>query len=369
MPKAQETVLEIDLKALKHNFDHLKSRLNSNTKFMAVVKAFAYGSDACELANYLQNQAVDYFAVAFVHEGVKLREAGITKPILVLHPQAANFKILIDNCLEPNLYNAKILNEFIAIASTEKLNHYPIHIKFNTGLNRLGFSENEVNTVVSKVKETSAVKIQSVFSHLAASEDLNERDFTLNQIEKFKNITEALTKAMGYKPLLHICNTSGILNYSEAHFDMVRSGIGMYGFGNSEKENKNFKPIGTLKTIISQIHEINKGESVGYNRAFKTDAFLRTATLPIGHADGIGRQYGKGKGYVIINNQKAYIIGNVCMDMIMVNVTDFDCKEGDEVIVFGPNNTAENLAETANTISYELITGISQRVKRVFIGY
>ncbi|MFG6685240.1 alanine racemase [Mariniflexile sp. HNIBRBA6329] len=369
MPKAQETVLEIDLKALKHNFDHLKSRLNSNTKFMAVVKAFAYGSDACELANYLQNQAVDYFAVAFVHEGVKLREAGITKPILVLHPQAANFKILIDNCLEPNLYNAKILNEFIAIASAEKLNHYPIHIKFNTGLNRLGFSENEVNTVVSKVKETSAVKIQSVFSHLAASEDLNERDFTLNQIEKFKNITEALTKAMGYKPWLHICNTSGILNYPEAHFDMVRSGIGMYGFGNSEKENKNFKPIGTLKTIISQIHEINKGESVGYNRAFKTDAFLRTATLPIGHADGIGRQYGKGKGYVIINNQKAYIIGNVCMDMIMVNVTDIDCKEGDEVIVFGSNTTAENLAETANTISYELITGISQRVKRVFVGY
>lgn len=368
MPKAQETVLEIDLKALKHNFDHLKSRLNSNTKFMAVVKAFAYGSDACELANYLQNLAVDYFAVAFVHEGVKLREAGITKPILVLHPQVANFKILIENCLEPNLYNSKILNEFIAIASTEKQNDYPIHIKFNTGLNRLGFSENEVNYIVSKVKETSTVKIKSVFSHLAASEDLNEREFTLNQIEKFKNITEILTNAIGYKPLLHICNTSGILNYPEAHFDMVRSGIGMYGFGNSEKENKNFKPIGTLKTIISQIHEINKGESVGYNRAFKTDAFLRTATLPIGHADGIGRQYGKGKGYVIINNQKAYIIGNVCMDMIMVNVTNIDCKEGDEVIVFGPNHTAENLAETANTISYELITGISQRVKRVFVG-
>lgn len=367
MPKAQETVLEIDLKALKYNFEHLKSRVNSTTKFMAVVKAFAYGNDACQIANYLQNQPVDYFAVAFVHEGVQLRNAGITKPILVLHPQAANFKTLIDNCLEPNLYNTKILNEFMAIASAEKQNNYPIHIKFNTGLNRLGFSENDVDYIVSKVNETSAVKIKSVFSHLAASEDLNERHFTINQIEKFKNITETLINAIGYKPLLHICNTSGILNYPEGHLDMVRSGIGLYGFGNSEKENKYFKPIGTLKTIISQIHTVEKGESVGYNRAFKSDALLRTATLPIGHADGIGRQYGKGKGYVIINNQKAYILGNVCMDMIMVNVTNIDCSEGNEVIVFGSNITAENLAETAGTISYELITGISQRVKRVFL--
>lgn len=368
MLKAQETVLEIDLKALKHNFDHLKSRISNNTKFMAVVKAFAYGSDACEIANYLQKLPVDYFAVAFVQEGIQLRGAGITKPILVLHPQAVNFNILIENCLEPSIYNAKILNEFIATASAEKLKDYPIHIKFNTGLNRLGFSESDVDTIISTVNKSTSVKIESVFSHLAASEDLNEKDFTLNQIKKFKNITENMTKQMGYKPLLHMCNTSGILNYPEAHFDMVRSGIGLYGFGNSEKENKNFKPIGTLKTIISQIHAIEKGESIGYNRAYKTDAFLRTATLPIGHADGIGRQYGKGKGYVIINNQKAYILGNVCMDMIMVDVTNIDCKEGDEVIVFDCETTAENLALTANTISYELITAISQRVKRVFVG-
>ena len=275
MLKAQETVLEIDLKALKHNFDHLKSRISNNTKFMAVVKAFAYGSDACEIANYLQKLPVDYFAVAFVHEGIQLRGAGITKPILVLHPQAVNFNILIENCLEPSIYNAKILNEFIATALAEKLNDYPIHIKFNTGLNRLGFSESDVDTIISTVNKSTSVKIESVFSHLAASEDLNERDFTLNQIKKFKSITENMTEQMGYKPLLHMCNTSGILNYPEAHFDMVRSGIGLYGFGNSEKENKNFKPIGTLKTIISQIHAIEKGESVGYNRAYKTDTFLR----------------------------------------------------------------------------------------------
>ncbi|WP_445737993.1 alanine racemase [Mariniflexile sp.] len=372
MPKAQETVLEIDLNALKHNFEHLKSRLHNDTMFMAVVKAFAYGSDACTIANYLQNLQADYFAVAFVHEGVQLRKAGITTPILVLHPQSANFNALIQNCLEPNLYNIKILNEFIAIASAEKLSEYPIHVKFNTGLNRLGFAENDVDAIVSKVKGTSAVKIKSVFSHLAASEDLNEKTFTLNQIEKFKAIAKNITQQIGYKPLLHLCNTSGILNYPEAHFDMVRSGIGLYGFGipiaiGTEKDNKNLKPIGTLKTIISQIHSIEKGESIGYNRAFTADAFLRSATLPIGHADGIGRQYGKGKGYVIINNQRAYILGNVCMDMIMVDVTNIDCKEGDEVIVFGPSNTAENLSETASTISYELITAISQRVKRIFV--
>ena len=368
MPRVHETVLEIDLNALKHNFEHLKSRLNNNTKFMAVVKAFAYGSDACEIANYLQTLNVDYFAVAFVHEGVQLRKAGITKPILVLHPQTANFNALIDNCLEPNLYNAKILKEFIAIASAEKQKEYPVHIKFNTGLNRLGFSESDAEYVASKVKESASVKIKSIFSHLAASEDLNEKAFTLNQIEKFKRIAHKVTDQIGYKPLLHICNTSGVLNYPDAHFDMVRCGIGLYGFGNSLKENKNFKPISTLKTIISQIHDIEKGESVGYNRAFKTDEFLRSATLPIGHADGIGRQYGKGKGYVIINNKRAYILGNVCMDMIMVDVTNIDCKEGDEVIVFGLNTTAENLAETAKTISYELITAISQRVKRNFVG-
>lgn len=367
MPKAQETVLEIDLKALQHNYTYLKSKLNKDTKFLAVVKAFAYGSDACELANFLQNLGADYFAVAYIAEGVALRKAGITKPILVLHPQAVNFKTLIDNCLEPSIYNTKILNEFIAIASAEKQHHYPIHIKFNTGLNRLGFDENDIESVVSKIKETSSIKITSVFSHLAASEDLNETAFTKNQIKSFKTIANNITNALGYKPMLHLCNTSGVLNYPEAHFDMVRSGIGLYGFGNSEKENAHFKPIGTLKTIISQIHTLKKGDSLGYNRSFISNETTKTATLPIGHADGLGRQYGKGKGFVIINGQKAPIIGNVCMDMIMVNITHIDCKEGDEVIVFGPNHTAEKLAETANTISYELITGISQRVKRVFL--
>jgi len=367
MPKAQETVLEIDFKALKHNFEYLKSKTKIGTKILGVVKAFAYGNDANEIALYLQSLNIDYFAVAYVQEGITLRNSGVTKPILVLHPQAINFKLLIKYCLEPSIYNTKILSEFIKIAEEENQSNYPIHIKFNTGLNRLGFNENDIVNLVSKLNKTSSIKVTSVFSHLAASEDLNEKDFTLNQIQSFKNISENIFSKLGYKPMLHLCNTSGILNYPEAHFDMVRSGIGLYGFGNSEKENKHFKPIGALKTIISQIHTINKGISVGYNRAFKSDRQIKTATLPIGHADGIGRQYGNGKGFVTINGKKAPIVGNVCMDMIMVNVTDIDCKEGDEVIVFDKKNTAEQLAETATTISYELITGISQRVKRVYL--
>ncbi|QFZ54568.1 alanine racemase [Oceanihabitans sp. IOP_32] len=367
MRKAQETTLEIDLKALKHNFEHLKSKLDSNTKFLAVVKAFAYGSDACVIANYLQDLKVDYFAVAYVNEGIALRAAGITTPILVLHPQAVNFKTCVAHCLEPSLYSSKILKEFIGFASAEKLHQYPIHLKFNTGLNRLGFGVNDIHGIASQLKKSAVVKTKSIFSHLAASEDLNEKEFSLNQIQSFKTISEKFVKAVGYKPMLHMCNTSGILNYPEAHFDMVRSGIGLYGFGNSTVENKNLKPIASLKTVISQIHHIDKGESVGYNRAFKSELPVKTATLPIGHADGIGRQYGKGKGFVTINGQKAPILGNVCMDMIMVNITNINCEEGDEAIVFDAQHTSENLAETVNSISYELLSAISQRVKRIVL--
>lgn len=369
MSKVQETILEIDLNALKHNFEYLKSKLKNNTKFLAVVKAFAYGNDADEIANYLQDLNIDYFAVAYANEGVALRQAGVTKPILVLHTLKVNFDILIENHLEPNLYNAKILNEFIAFSEARKENHYPIHIKFNTGLNRLGFWENNVDYIVSKLKATKAIKVKSLFSHLAASEDLNEEAFTNGQIGAFKTIAESFSGALGYQPMLHISNTSGVLNYPDAHFDMVRCGIGLYGYGNSEKESAHLKPIASLKTVISQIHHIEKGESVGYNRAYKSNtSSTKTATLPLGHADGISRIYGNGKGFVTINGKKAPIVGNVCMDMIMVNITDIDCKEGDEVVVFdGKTTTAETLAEHAGTISYELITSISQRVKRVII--
>jgi len=367
MPRTQETVLEIDLNALKHNFEYLKSRVSKDTKFLVVVKAFAYGSDAKEIAGYLQNLEVDYFAVAYTNEGVALRDAGINKPILVLHPQPVNYKTLIERCLEPSLYNFNSFNTFLEIALEEKQQNYPIHIKFNTGLNRLGFNKDDIDGIHNKLKESSTVKVKSIFSHLAASEDLNEKEFTNKQIEAFQAISKTFINTFGHKPMLHLCNTSGVLNYPEAHLDMVRSGIGIYGFGNSEKENKNFIPVATLKSVISQIHTIEKGETVGYNRAFKSDSALKTATIPIGHADGIGRQYGNGKGFVTIHGKPAYIVGNVCMDMIMVNITHIDCQEGDEVILFGKQPNASEFAKTANTISYELITAISQRIKRLII--
>jgi len=367
MPKVKETTLEIDLKALQHNYNYLKSRLSPSTKFLGVVKAFAYGSDSIVIAKKLESLGADYLAVAYTSEGVVLRDASIKTPILVLHPLAASFKTIIERCLEPNIYSFNTLNDFIKVAEEENQTDYPIHLKFNTGLNRLGFDLENIDNIIEILSKTKVVKVKSVFSHMAASEDLNEKSFTLKQIEAYKNIVAKLENQLGYAFTKHMCNTSGILNYPEAHFDMVRSGIGLYGFGNSEKENKHFIPIGRLKSIISQIHELKAGESLGYNMAFVADKPMKTATIPVGHADGIGRQYGKGKGFVIINNQPAPIMGNVCMDMIMVNITDIDCKEGDEVIVFDASHTAESFATTANTISYEIITAISQRVKRVVI--
>lgn len=364
MPKAQETVLEIELSALKHNFEYLQSKIQKNTKFLAVVKAFAYGHEADEIARYLQNLKVDYFAVAYTDEGVALRDAGITKPILVLHPLPIGFGAIIDRCLEPSIYNRKVLKEFLEIANEKNQKDFPIHLKFNTGLNRLGFSINDVEHIYSTLNTTETVQIKSIFSHFAASEDLSEREFMQHQITLFKEISKKFKTIFGFRPLLHMCNTSGILNYPEAHFDMVRSGIGLYGFSNSEEENKNFRPIATLKTVISQIHHVAKGETVGYNRAYRSTSAIKTATLPIGHADGIGRPYGNGKGYVTIGGKKAKILGNVCMDMIMVDVTGIECHEGDEVIVFNASYTANALAHSADTISYELLTAISQRIKR-----
>jgi alanine racemase len=367
MPKVTETILEINLNHLEHNYRYLRAKLKTKTKFLAVVKAFGYGSDAAKIAKKLEQLGVDYFAVAYIKEGVQLRDTGITTPILVLHPLASNFEELIEYCLEPSLYSPKILNEFLEVAKTLKQKEYPVHIKFNTGLNRLGFSEIDINDIFKKLDGRNEIKVTSIFSHLAASEDLNEREFTQNQIDKFDKITQAFDKKLDQEPFKHLLNTSGIINYPEAQYDMVRSGIGLYGFGNEVKIDAELKPIATLKTIISQIHKIESGETVGYNRAFASKKSKITATLPLGHADGIGRQYGNGNTFVTIHNQSAPIIGNVCMDMIMIDITNIDCEEGDEVIIFGEQPTAEYFASTSNTISYELITGISQRIKRTFI--
>ncbi|WP_010230186.1 alanine racemase [Gillisia marina] len=367
MSTVHETTLEINLKSLEHNYNYLKSKIAKDVKLMGVVKAFGYGSESAEIAKKLSALGVGYFAVAYTQEGIALRDAGITEPILVLHPQSANFEEIIERCLEPSIYSEFVLNAFIKTAEKLGQKEYPIHLKLNTGLNRLGFIAPELNKVFEYLKKSDAVKVKSIFSHLAASEDWKEREFTLQQLGKFRKMAFSIFQNLQYKPLLHIANTSGIINYPEAAFDMVRSGIGLYGFGNDEKIDENLKPIGTLKTIISQIHELAPGESVGYNRAFTASEKTMTATLPIGHADGVNRQYGNGRAGVFIKDQYAPIIGNVCMDMLMIDITGIDCKEGDEVILFGGPQHPTVFAAKGNTISYELITGISQRVKRVIV--
>lgn len=359
--------MELNFKALEHNYHYLRSKIDAGTKFLAVVKAFAYGSDATRIALHLEGLGADYFAVAYAKEGVALRQGGVTQPILVLHPQPISFVDIIEHCLEPGLYSKNVLEAFAAVARERGQTAYPVHLKLNTGLNRLGFGSADMAYMAQVLKASQQLRARSVFSHLAASEDLNERPFTQGQITAFRNMADGLDALLERPPFRHLLNTSGIINYPEAQFHMVRSGIGLYGYGNTAEEDKNLIPIATLKTVISQIHNIGPGDSVGYNRAFTTTDKRRSATLPLGHADGIGRIYGQGRSYVSINGQKAPIIGNVCMDMMMVDVTDIDCGEGDEVIVFGPGHTAASFAENVGTISYELLTGISQRVTRRYI--
>ena len=361
----KETTVEIKLKNLKKNLDYLKSKINSQTKFMAVVKAFSYGSDSRLVSKELERLGVDYLAVAYTQEGIDLRKFGIKTPILVLHPQENDFNDIINNNLEPSIYSFRILSIFIETLKKENKTTYPYQIKFNTGLNRLGFLKKDIQKLSQLIKPNLP---KYIFSHLGASEDLYEKKYTAKQIEEFLSIGKVLESELNTTLKKHLLNTSGILNYSDYQFDMVRSGIGLYGFGNDVKFKSNLKPILSLKTIISQIHEIKAGSSVGYNKGFTAKANTFIATLPIGHADGIGRQYGNGKGKVLIGDKMAEIVGNVCMDMLMVDVTELKCKEGDEVVFFDDNSySAEEFSKNGNTISYELISSISRRIKRVVV--
>ncbi len=359
-------VLEIDLKAITQNINYFKSKLQQSTKLLAVVKAFGYGSDAIAIAKLLEKEQLAYYlAVAYTHEGVALRNAGIKTPILVLHPQVQNLNLLIEYHLEPNVYSFKLLKAFTSILKDQNKKDYPIHIKINTGLNRLGFQPSEIERLIVNLVDKEAFKVHSIFSHLAASEDLNEKAFTLQQIKIFKEVSSKMLSKLENVPLLHMLNTSGIINYaSEAQFDMVRLGIGMFGLANSSKETNKLQNVLTLKSVISQIQELEKGSSIGYNRALITSKAIKIATIPIGHADGISRNLGNNKGCVYINNQQAPIIGNVCMDMILVDITTIHCKEGDVVILFDTQDRLELMAKKADTISYEILTALSQRIRR-----
>ena len=332
---------------------------------MAIVKAGGYGSDSVEIAKKLESIGVDYFAVAFTNEGIDLRKAGIKTPILVLLPQVESIKNIIDYNLEASLYSFYFLENFIDYVNKREAKKCFCHFKINTGLNRVGFSEYQINDAVEKIKICKPIKLAGIYSHLAATDDLNETKFTNSQINLFKKLSSKIKSQVSYDPILHMSNTSGIFNYPECEFDMVRSGIGLYGYNNYL--NKELRPVHTLKSIISQIIEAKKGDSIGYNRAFFCEDQIRVGVIPLGHADGISRTFSKNV-YVVINNKKAKVIGNICMDVLMVNLNGIKSEEGDEVIIFDEENNAEFFAKTVGTISYEILTNLSKRIERKFIS-
>lgn len=363
--KTHETVLEINLNAISHNLNYYRTKLTPETKLMVMVKAFGYGYGGFEIAKLLEHHKVDYLGVAFADEGISLKSAGINVPIMVLNPENTSFASIIQYGLEPEIYSIKGLKAFIKIATEKKLKHYPIHLKIDTGMHRLGFDESHLPELIAILQSTSAVEIRSVLSHLATSDERNH-DFANLQIALYDKLSSILIDAINIKPIRHILNTSGISNFPLAQFDMVRLGIGLYGVSNDPTEQKELQTVGTLKSIISQKRTIPAGDSVGYGRKFVAEKPTEIATIPIGYADGIPRSWGNEVGFVTINSKRAPIIGNVCMDMLMVNVTDIVCKEGDSVIVFGENPNVIDMAQKLGTIPYEILTGISQRVKRVF---
>ena len=364
--KTHETVLEINLNAISHNFNFYKAKLAPKTKMMVMVKAFGYGNGGFEIAKLLEHHKVNYLGVAFADEGIALKNAGITVPIMVLNPETTSFAAIIQQQLEPEIYSIKGLKAFLKIAEQNKLKHFPIHIKIDTGMHRLGFEEENLADLIQILKGNETVQIKSILSHMATSDDLKHDAFAKSQIALFEKLSSQLMSELNIKPIRHILNTSGISNYPEAQYDMVRLGIGLYGVSNDAEEQKELENVGTLKSVISQIRTIDHGESVGYGRRFVAEKPTKIATIPIGYADGIRRSWGQGVGYVTINGKPAKIVGSVCMDMLMADVTDVDCKEGNTVIIFGENPTVNYMAEKLNTIPYEILTGISQRVKRVF---
>lgn len=367
MPHSPHTRLEIDLSALAHNYRYLRSGLAAETRFMGVVKAQAYGSDAVAIAKKLEALGADYLAVAFTAEGSFLRRAGISLPIKVLHPQPSDLEELVESELEPSLYSKKLLLQFRDVVKAGGHKRYPVHLEFNTGLNRLGFREADLDWIPETIAEDDHLSVLSVFSHLAASDDLKQRAFTTGQLTTFQRIASKADSAFPCPPLKHLLNTSGVLHYPEAAWDMVRCGIGLYGYANRPDLDRELRPVARLVTHISQIHDIRAGEYVGYNMGYQASEDRRVATLPLGHADGIGRHYGKGKSSFLVQGKKAPILGNVCMDMIMIDISDIECQEGDEALFFGPELSAEVQARGAGTISYELLTGISPRVRRIIL--
>lgn len=362
-----DTVLEINLNAILHNINVHKSFLKPETKMMAMVKAFSYGMGGYEVAEFLQYHHIDYLSVAYADEGLELRKKGIITPIMVMNPEQHSYNSIIEYTLEPEIYSFRVLDLFCEQLKFSGFHgKYPIHIKIETGMHRLGFKKDEIIELTNKLKFLP-IKVMSVFSHLSTADLPDERAYSLMQIQEFENISSLLIDGLGYPPLKHILNSSGIANFSEYQFDMVRIGIGMVGISQNPSVQSQLKNAVNFKTVISQISEIEKGDSVGYGRKYRAENHTKIATIPVGYADGIPRLVGNGVGKVYIQGNPIPIIGNVCMDMIMIDIGNLDVKEGDEVVIFNSIPSLEAFSEACKTIPYEVLTSISRRVKRIYI--
>ncbi len=363
--KKHQTIMEIDLSAMVHNLNHYRSQLKPETKLMAMVKAFSYGTGSVEVAKILQYRRVDYLAVAIADEGIELRNAGIDLPIIVMNPEEHSFITMIENRLEPNIYRFSLLHSFDEALKRSAVSNFPVHIKIDTGMNRLGFkSAEEIADLAAFIRGRDTLYIRSVFTHLAVSEDSLNDAFTNQQFEQFRNLSSIITGEFDYKILLHVLNSAGIERFPEMQLDMVRLGIGLYGA--SSGQSAQLRNVATLKSTISQIKNVTTGESVGYGRHFIAVKPTRIAVIPIGYADGYSRRLGNGVGKVLINGRPAPLVGTICMDMCMADVSEIDCREDDPVIIFGEGQSVSKVADWMGTIPYEVLTTIGQRVKRVY---
>ncbi len=363
--KIHDTILEIDLNALSGNLQFYRNKLRPGVKVMAMVKAFSYGSGSFEIANLLQYHKVDYLAVAYTDEGVSLRKAGITMPIMVMSPESSGFDAIIKNRLEPEIYNLDVLNSFSGYLGDNEYD-YPIHIKLDTGMHRLGFEELDISDLIRALKESKKLRVTSVFSHLVGSDNPEHDEFSKYQISRFTNMANTIEGELEYSFIRHISNTSGITRHPDAQFDMVRIGIGLYGFDGGLPNIRALQTVAVLKTTVTQVKRIKANESVGYSRKGVLPEGGKIATVKIGYADGYNRRFGNGVGHMLINGKIAKTVGVICMDMCMLDVTGIEVRTGDEVIVFNRELTIAQLAKQIDTIPYEILTNISQRVKRVY---
>lgn len=362
--KVHETILEVNLDAIVHNFNYYRSKLKPDTKMVCMVKAFGYGAGSYELAKTLQEHRCDYLAVAVADEGAELRKEGISIPLIVMNPEFSSFNVLLENQLEPEVYSFRLLEALIRETERRGITSYPIHIKLDTGMHRLGFRPADIPEICRRLKVQSGVAVRSVFSHLAGSDSYIFDDFTRQQLDTFQKAAAQLEAALDYPVIKHILNSAGIERFADYQMDMVRLGIGLYGV--SASGIKGLKNVSTLKTTILQIQDVPAGDSIGYSRMSYTKRDSRIAIIPIGYADGLDRHFSNGGGVVSIRGQRCPIIGNICMDACMIDVTDIDAREGDPVVIFGEELPVAELSDRLKTIPYEILTSISPRVKRVY---